>query len=281
MPSITIDSFDDPRIDPYRSLKSEVPLRRQKFFIAEGEKLARRLLASDYEVESLLVSHKIAHDFDSESTRIPIYVIPDGWVEGIVGYNFHRGVLACGRRKTLPTVDQICARIGEYATLVVCPDVQDPENLGSIFRLASAFGVDAVLLGNHTADPLSRRVLRVSMGAVLRMPYVLTTDIAAAVRHLGGQGFARWATVLDREAEPLTEMFVPPKLALLFGSEGHGLDRSLVDLCDRRVTIPISGEVDSLNVSIAAGIFLNHVAHLGNPKRSSRPCADAKSATKS
>ncbi len=135
--------------------------------------------------------------------------------------------------------------------------MQDPENLGAILRLSGAFGVDAVLLGPDCPNPFSRRVLRVSMGAGFALPIVEADDLEAELAALAEQwGCERWATVLDPAAEPLAQLTRPARLALLLGSEGHGLTERWIAQTDRRVTIPMRSGADSLNVAVAAGIFL-------------------------
>ncbi len=260
MPLLEIPSPDDARLAPYRHLKDTNLTRWSGLFVAEGEKLVRRLLASDYETASVLVSRSYVTEFAPLTpAETPVLVIPDDWVEGLVGFNFHRGILACGRRKANPAFEAVLPPAGQRATIVVCPDVQDPENLGAILRIASAFGVDLVLLGRRSADPLSRRVLRVSMGAALNMPLIRSNDLPADLDRLRRNFCVQLAaTVLDADAEPLDRANRPERFALLFGSEGHGLERSLIEHCDRRITIPMQRGTDSLNVAVAAGIFLYH-----------------------
>ena len=255
---IEIASLDDPRLAPYRQLKATNLTRWSGLFVAEGEKLVRRLLASDYETASVLVARRYLEEFTALApAETPLYAIPDEWVESLVGFNFHRGVLACGRRKANPSLGDIVPPAGRPATIVICPDVQDPENLGGILRNAAAFGVDLVLLGRRSADPLSRRVLRVSMGAALNVPLYRSDDLPADLDRLRREfGFELAAAVLDADAEPLDAAKRPMRMALLFGSEGHGLERELIELCDRRLTIAMRRGTDSLNVAVAAGIFL-------------------------
>ncbi len=255
-----ITSLDDSRLAPYRHLKSTNLTRWSGQFVAEGDKLTRRLLASNYEVASVLVSESYVADFSTlVPADTPLLVIPDDWVETLVGFNFHRGILACGRRRANPAFGEVLPDRSSRATVVVCPDVQDPENLGAILRIASAFGVDLMLLGPRAADPLSRRVLRVSMGAALSLPISRSEDMAADLDRLRREFDVQLAaTVLDEDAEPLDQAVRRQRFALLFGSEGHGLERSLVELCDRRITIPMRRGTDSLNVAVAAGIFLYH-----------------------
>ncbi|MEX0585015.1 MAG: RNA methyltransferase, partial [Pirellulales bacterium] len=262
MPRFEVTSLDDPRLEPFRSLKDTNRTRWQSLFVAEGEKLVQRLLESDFPVVSVLADRQHEERLASWlRPELDLLIVDDPLVSAIVGFNFHRGVLACGRRKLHPTLDQIAAPLDRRLTLVVCPDVQDPENLGTIARTSLALGVDALLLGPNCGDAFSRRVLRVSMGAVLRLPIRRCEDLSAELCELR----TRWqlqlaATVLDPRAEPLTEFERPLRFALLLGNEGHGLDADVVAACDRRLTIPMPAGADSLNVSVAAGIFLYQLA---------------------
>lgn len=258
MPLIRIDDLADSRLDPYRSLKQTNETSRRGLFIAEGDKLVRRLLESRLTVESVLLSEPYVDEFAPLlPAELPALVIPDELVEALVGYNFHRGILGCGRRPTATALNERLPPRDRACTLVVCPDVQDPENLGAILRIAAGFGVDGVVLGPRSADPFSRRVQRVSMGNVYRLPPLHTTDVPATLAELRARhGIESWATVLDADAAVLSTLERPQRLALVFGSEGHGLDDVVVRACDRKVTIPMRAGVDSLNVAVATGIFL-------------------------
>lgn len=254
---IRITNIDDPRLAPYRQLKESNATRRAGLFVCEGEKLTRRLLASEFVVDSLLVANRLADDFNQVPDDVPIYLVDDAWIEQIIGFNFHRGVLSCGRRRPAPLVEALCGKLPASSTLVVLPDVQDPENLGSILRICSAFRIDGVLLGPKTADPFSRRVLRVSMGASLKVSLASLKSGADELKWLQERhAFECWATVLDETADALGAVPRPDRLAICFGSEGHGLPLEIIAACNRRMTIPMPPGVDSLNVSVAAGIFL-------------------------
>jgi tRNA G18 (ribose-2'-O)-methylase SpoU len=260
MPIVPITDLADRRLDPYRALKRSNETRRG-LFIAEGEKLVRRLIDSRLEIESLLVSNDHLAALQSElPSNVPTLVIPEAEVEGLVGFNFHRGILGCGRRPQPPPLANLCVAnpsAGTTTTLVICPDVQDPENLGAIVRIAAAFGAAGLVLGPNSADPFSRRVQRVSMGNVYRLPIVPVDDVPAMLAQLRStHGYESWATVLADDAETIGPRPRPDRLALVLGSEGHGLASEVVAACDRRVTIPMQAGVDSLNVAVAAGIFL-------------------------
>ncbi len=251
-----VQDLDDSRLDPYRNLKTARLHRRAGLFVAEGEKVVERLLASDYDVISILVSDRreqaITHLL---RPGIDLIVIPDSLATRLVGFKFHRGVMACGRRKSPPDI----SFFARSRLLVGCSRVDDPENLGSIVRLCAVFGVEGLVLGPGCADPFSRRVLRVSMGNVFRLPLRESQNLSGDLARLKQEfGFQLFATVADPAAEALGTVHRPRRTVLLFGNEAHGLEPDLIALCHRRITIPMASGTDSLNVALAAGILLYH-----------------------
>ena len=268
MPRISIDSLDDPRVRMYRDLKTNNSLRDGKLFIAEGSKLVERLLASDFRVASILVAERRAEEWAGQvPDDVPLYIIPQQVGEQLTGFNFHVGVLACGHRKPTRLLNEALPPLNPQTapaplTLVLCPNCDNPENLGAIIRIGAAFGIDALLLSRDgCCDPFSRRVLRVSMGTAFRLPIIESSDLERDVKRLRDEWQVELiATVLDESAEPLSLSARGNRVGLLFGNEADGLDARWRSLCHRQVTIPMHGGTDSLNVAIAAGIFLHHFA---------------------
>lgn len=254
-----IDSWDDRRIEAYRNLRDRT-LRGENLFVAEGPIVARRLLESRFEVESVLLCEAHAEEFAplAANRNIPLYVAPEALLSRIAGFPFHLGVLAAGRRRPLPSLHQLVAPPPlPSLRILILPEVTKPENLGLAVRSAAAFGLDAVLLGARCCDPLSRRALRVSMGTVLQTPLGRSEDLAADLLVLKHQWqVALVAAVLEPGARPLSEVCWPPRAAVLVGNEWTGLASRWLALCDQRVTIPMHPGVDSLNLGVAAGIFL-------------------------
>jgi tRNA G18 (ribose-2'-O)-methylase SpoU len=264
MPRYQIASLDDPRLAPFRDLKRSNATLWTDTFVAEGMKLVDRLFDARYEIVSLLLGQSYADRYaDRVDPAADLLIVPDEWIHEIVGFNFHRGILATARRPRPLALADVAAR-GDPLRLIVCPDVQNPENLGAILRLAAAFGVAGVVIGPESCDPYSRRVLRVSMGAAFTVALIQAGDVLAALRSLQAEyDIQTWATVLDTGAERLAGAKVPDRLALVVGSEGHGLTPEVIQACQRRVTIPMSPGVDSLNVAVAAGIFLYETSRHG------------------
>lgn len=261
-----IGSLDDPRVAAYRNLRDRT-LRGESVFVAEGCVLTRRLLASRFETESLLVDEDYADEFEQlTGGRVPVYVAPRELLLGVVGFPFHRGALAIGRRPPPPTLAEVLVHAkprpaSDPLHLVILPEVTKPENLGLAFRAAAAFGIHAVLLGPRSCDPLSRRALRVSMGSVLTVPFVRSTDLGRDLSVLKNRwGVELTAAVLDADAQRLAGAPWPPRAGVVFGNEFDGLSADWLSLCDRRLTIPMQPNTDSLNLGVAAGVFLYEMA---------------------
>jgi tRNA G18 (ribose-2'-O)-methylase SpoU len=259
MPRIPISDLSDPRLLLYRQLKASNETRGSDRFVVEGEKLVYRLLASRFPTESVLVTDRYeGHHASKVPDHVPMYVIPHELIESLVGYNFHRGVLATGLRVPWPDLSTL-RPTSHRLTLVVCPMLDKPDNLGTILRIGEAFGVDAVLIGDRCPDALNRRVIRVSMGAAFRLPVYEPKDLPGTVAQLRSQqNIQIIAADAHETAEPLDAIPPPDRLALILGSEAFGLEPEWLDLADRRVTIPMKPGADSLNVAVAAGILLYH-----------------------
>jgi len=262
MPLLPVESLDDSRLRPYRSLKDRELAREGDRFIAEGEQVVRRLLASDYPVESLLLARRRADEIAQLApSDVPVYVLPDALVHQVVGFKFHSGVMAVGRRKPVVSLDAFMASVStrDRFTLVALPDVANTDNLGALVRITAAFGADGLLLGEHCCDPFWRQAVRVSMGAVFSLPLVRSPDLLSDL----GKLRERWGVdlvgaVVGEGAQSLLATGRGDRLALLFGNEAQGLGPDYLAACDRRVTIPMRLGTDSLNVAVAAAVFLYH-----------------------
>ncbi|WP_435008407.1 TrmH family RNA methyltransferase [Tundrisphaera lichenicola] len=260
MPRIPISDLDDPRVAHYRHLKPTNRTRRSGVFVVEGETLVDRLLASEFPTVSVLSTERFERRIAPKVPEdIPLLVVPDDRIEDLIGYHFHRGVLACGGARDWPDLDSILQARGPRATLVICPTLDKPDNLGSILRIGDAFGVDAVVVGKACPEALSRRVIRVSMGAAFRLPVFVEDDLPSLVDRLRrDHGLGLIAADAHPDAEPLDRASRPDRLGIVLGSEATGLDDTWLARVDRRVTIPMRPGADSLNVAVAAGIFLHH-----------------------
>jgi tRNA G18 (ribose-2'-O)-methylase SpoU len=262
MPQFPVDSLDDPRLDPYRDLKNpQARSGASESFICEGEKLVLRLLEGPCRAESVLCTaaarDRLTPHFASD---LPVYLATTAIISRLIGFKFHRGVLACGRRPEPPSLESLCRNPSAPALVVLCPELRDPTNLGTIIRTTAAFGGMGLVAGQKGTDPFSRRVLRTSMGSVLRLPIVQTDDWPGVLTTLHAAGFESIAAILDPAAELVDVAPRATRSALVFGNESAGLSPDLAGLCRRRVTMPMGGGVDSINVAVAAGIIIHHFA---------------------
>ena len=258
MNPIRIDSIDDERVAVYRDLPGRKLTRESGLFIAEGRLLVERLVASSFRVHSILVDERRVSQMPACNAKVPVLVASAGLVEQIVGFNFHRGILACGCRRACPTVDDLRDSVGESALTLCCVDVQDPTNLGGILRNCAAFGVDAVIVSSGSADPFARRVVRVSMGAVLKLTIIESDDVRKDLVELRDRlNFDLVASVVN-DGEPLESAVRSNRTALIVGNEAHGLLDDVAQLADHRVTIPMQLQTDSLNAAVAGGVLLYH-----------------------
>ena len=260
---VPVGDARDPRLADYVSL-TDVHLRRSLeaahgLFVAEGELVIRRAIAAGYPVRSLLItSDRLAALADlAGGCPGPVYVVAPEIARQLTGYPVHRGALASMRRLPLPPVSEV---IAEARRIVVLEDIVDHTNVGAIFRCAAALGFDAVVLAPRCADPLYRRSVRVSMGAVFAVPYARLEDWREGLARIRAAGFRLLALTPAPDAVPIDRARAaggPPdggRVALLLGTEGDGLSARWRDQADLSVRIPMSGGVDSLNVASAAAI---------------------------
>jgi tRNA G18 (ribose-2'-O)-methylase SpoU len=256
---ITVEDPHDPRLYDYTRL-TDVALRRVRepaegLFIAEGEKVIRRALDAGCAMRSMLLSAKwtgVMRDV-IDSTTAPVYEVTPELAEQVTGYHVHRGALASMERRPLPDPGELLAGARRVA---VFEDTVDHANIGAAFRNAAALGVDAVLLTPRCADPLYRRAVKVSMGAVLSVPWTRLDDWPRDVGLLREHGFVTAALCLTEDSITLGELAArrDRRLALLLGTEGDGLTPAALAAADLRVRIPMEPGVDSLNVAAASAV---------------------------
>lgn len=257
----SLDSIDDPRLEIYRDLRGNNLATQQGLFIAEGPTVARRLFASDYKVHSIVVNDTKWKSLQDElPDGVDVYRVPNAMANELVGFSFHAGVLAAGIKRPNPNLADVCAaaqQAGEDILLVIAHQVIDRQNVGAMIRVAAAFGATAVVYGPRCSDPFSRRSLRVSMGNGLFLPICQPSDLLKELTAIKEQfDIQLLGSVLEPAAVSLPDVKRSSNKAIMLGNETNGLPPEMIALCDEKVTIPMSGGTDSLNVGFAAGIFL-------------------------
>lgn len=253
-----VTSVGDLRLGDYVSLR-DVQLRRSLeaehgLFIAEGEKVVRRAVEAGYAVRSFLMAPRwtssLADVLDA-SGDVPCYVAEEAVIEQVTGFHVHRGALAAMHRRPLPAVEEV---LEGAKRIIVCEDLVDHANVGTIFRCAAGLGMDAVLLSPRCADPLYRRSVKVSMGAVFAVPYARITNWYDGLVQLRAAGFQVLALSPAPAAVPIEDVVHTDRMALVLGSEGAGLSARWMATADQQVMIPLVPGIDSLNVTAAAAI---------------------------
>jgi tRNA G18 (ribose-2'-O)-methylase SpoU len=230
-------------------------------FVAEGRWVVQRLLARpQFVTQSVLVTPPAFAALFAESgepANVPVYVVAQDVMEQVAGFNIHRGCLALARRPAVTWLDDQVLRAARR--VLVLEGVNNPDNIGGLFRSAAAFDVDLVVLGPACGDPLYRKAIRTSMASTLDVPYVYAGDWPGDIARIASAGLHVVALTPAADAVPLDAVNPEPRMALLLGTEGAGLSTSALNLAHQRVRIATTDRVDSLNVTVAASIALHHL----------------------
>ncbi len=259
--TITVDDPEDARLSDFRHLNDQAARRQMEgdeYFLSEGWMSIERLIDSAHVFRSVLLSPSRVNRFRpfmelAELQGVPVYVAEREAMHGIVGFDLPRAVLVSAFRRPLVTIEQLAAT---STRLIVLEALNDDENVGAIARAARAFDIDGMLLSPTCTDPYHRRTVRVSMGEILhvRVARAATDEWPGVLDTLHRRRFESWAMTPAADAVDVWSADVPERLAIVLGAEGPGLTQAVLDIATRRVRIPISPSVDSLNVGHAAAI---------------------------
>ena len=271
MAILRVGDLDDSRLAGYRNVPDRDLLVQSGLFVAEGRLVVRRLIEGRrFAVRSVLVTDTALIPLKALlDTRheLPVYVVTQSVMNEITGFNMHRGCLALAER---PRPCHWRDLMKDARRAIALERIGNADNVGSIFRSASAFGVDTVLLERNCIDPLYRKAIRTSMGAALTMPYAEAEPWPDVLRELGRDGWVVVGMTPSATAlpvRPLALTISDRPVVVVVGSEGEGLSEAALDACTHRVRIPMTNNVDSLNVATAAAIALYDLHQLQNPQR--------------
>jgi tRNA G18 (ribose-2'-O)-methylase SpoU len=262
---VSIERADDLRIADYRNISDAELIQRRAIFIAEGRLVVRRLLEGRrMRARSVMVTEPALaalRDLFDAHPALPVFVVPQVLMNTVAGFNIHRGCLAIGER---PAAVDWRTLVRGARRIVVMERIANADNVGSIFRNAAAFGVDAVLLDEASTDPLYRKAIRTSMGAVLAVPFARVDAWPDALAELRAAGVAVIGLTPSSTAASLADLAAAlPKVptAIVLGHEGEGLSEAALSACDHLARISMAPGVDSLNVATAEAIALYALAN--------------------
>jgi tRNA G18 (ribose-2'-O)-methylase SpoU len=283
-----ISSFGAPELQPYATLRRPLVHRQQGIFVAESERVVRRLLASHFTVVSLVMPEKHLENFrqqiEARPEQITVYLAEKKLLETLTGYSVFQGVFAVGKIPRLATLEEILQKSPSPKLFVAVHEMSNAENLGALVRNCVAFGVHGLIVGETSSSPYLRRAVRNSMGAIFELPIVelmnlrgphesqnelrsrgilpseKNPSLAETLRDLRARGICCIAAHPHTDKKVLSRADFTKDCCIVFGNEGDGISKAVLEACDEAVAIPMPPTVDSLNVGAAAAVFLYEVA---------------------
>jgi tRNA G18 (ribose-2'-O)-methylase SpoU len=279
-----ISVLDLPELAPYRSLKRSAEHAKLGIFVVEGDKVLHRLLDSDFTIVSVLLLESRLAEFEPKLRARPekditVFVCERPVMDELVGFEIYQGVLALGKIPALRSLEKILAASPRPLFFAAMDGLSNAENIGVLMRNCVAFGVQALIAGETCSSPFLRRSVRNSMGAIFKLPVLeinrrdeshesLTQNIKGTrgtrpsetlvqtLRELRAHGIRTIAAHPHTDRKVLSQADFTGDCCVVFGSEGHGLSKEVLAACDEAVAVPMANDVDSLNVSMAAAVFL-------------------------
>lgn len=268
-----ISSFDAPELQPYATMRRPVEHEAQGIFVAEGEKVVRRLLESHFTVISAVFWERWLDDFrpllEARPENITVYLAEKKWLESLTGFSMFQGVLAVGKIPAPAPLETILQNTPAPRLLVAVDGLTSSENLGALVRNCAAFNVQALIVGETSTSPFLRRAVRNSMGGIFQLPVTELGKPARAASN--GKSLAETLQFLRERgirsiaahpggAKILYESNLTTDCCIVFGSEGAGISEAVLKSCDESISIPMPDKVDSLNVGAAAAVFLYEIS---------------------
>lgn len=256
-----VTSLDTPALQAYRTLRRPHDHIKQGIFIAEGEKVVRRLLVSNLPVISLLMTSEwfqqcTSPGYPSIPKGAKIFLAEKDLLETIVGYNLHQGIMALGKIPNEESITEVLDKTKKPFLLVALDGLVNAENVGVIIRNCAAFGVDAVISGERSSSPYLRRAVRNSMGTVFTLPVIHSTNLISDLTLLRTKHAANIIAAHAHDHSLIHDCSFSGNVCIVLGNEGEGISNDILSVCTERVTIPMANNTDSLNVANASAVFL-------------------------
>jgi tRNA G18 (ribose-2'-O)-methylase SpoU len=288
-----ISSFDSPELRPYATLRRPLEHEQQGIFVAESEKVVRRLLESRLTVVSVVLPEKWLDDFrpllEARPENVAVYLAEKEVLETLVGFSMFQGVLAVGKLPAPVSLEEMLTTGPRPKLFVAVDELANAENLGALVRNCVAFGVQALIVGETSSSPYLRRAVRNSMGTIFQLPVIelaklglrhrfktrphaTQSTLAECLKELRARGVRCIAAHPHTDKKFLSQADFSGDCCLVFGSEGDGISPAVLEACDQAVAIPMPPTVDSLNVGAAAAVFLYEVSRQRGRTESGGKC---------
>ncbi len=256
----SVTTLDHPELAPYRTMRRPTPHLGERIFVAEGDKVVRRLLESDFPVVSALLLEKWISEFgallEARPENIPVFITSKECMAEIVGFEMYQGALAVGQFPAPIPLETWLERSTRPLLFVALEELNNADNLGVVIRNCAAFGVQLLILGETCSTPYMRRTVRNSMGTIFKQPLVESANLIETLRHLRRRGVRCIAAHGPSQRITLSRCDLTQDTCIVLGNEGLGLSPEVLAVCDEQVAIPMANAVDSLNLANAAAVFL-------------------------
>jgi tRNA G18 (ribose-2'-O)-methylase SpoU len=276
---VTVTALDDEGLRPYQTLRRPLEHQQEGIFVAEGEKVVRRLLDSNIVVRSVLLTPEWLEvcrpALETKQAEIVVYVAPKALLESVVGFHLHQGIMAVASIPRPSTLEEALAAT-RPRLFVAVDGLTNAENLGVLVRNCAAFGVDALIVGETSSSPYLRRAVRNSMGTVFNLPVVHVNNLVGALEELRSIHGLRVLGAHPRaDHEIPASAFLKADCCIVFGSEGEGIAPRVLAVCDELLAIPMKSGVDSLNVASASAVVLYEVSRQRGKQKKDGPSFEA------
>jgi tRNA G18 (ribose-2'-O)-methylase SpoU len=255
-----VQSLELPELAPYRTMRRQMEHRAQGIFVAEGEKVVRRLLESSLPVISLLLPENWVSHLEpllaSRPENIKLFVANKSLLEKLTGFSMYQGVLGLAKIPESLELEDILENSPKPWLLTAADGLTNAENLGALVRNCAAFNVNGLIVGETCCSPFLRRAVRSSMGAIFHLSIFESNCLTETLGQLKKRGVRCIAAHPHVEKQTLSRTNFGEDCCIVFGSEGKGIAESVRHLCDECAAIPMPQTIDSLNVGSAAAVFL-------------------------
>lgn len=261
---IKIQSLDLPELDPYKTMRWQIEHRNQGIFVAEGDKVVRRMLESTFEVVSLLVMEKWIEQYrelmEKRPELIKVYVTDRETMQVMTGFPLFQGALAVGKIPARPTLQEVLEKSSKPYLLATIDGITNASNVGILVRNAMAFNFQALIAPSNSCSPYMRRCVRNSMGAIFKLPVVETESLVDTLLDLKKRGVRCIAAHPHTDDVILSNADLKESCCIIFGNEGDGISPAVLEVCDSKVVVPMNPNIDSLNVGSASAVFMYEAA---------------------